>query len=350
MKPSDSVKVSERGVDNVTRLWDRIFFRPSLTPFNVQDVSYASDAFMAWHLSNAFDLQRFKNEFKVEIIEEAMEDGLSSAVFDVVGIDAPVANALRRNMISRVPTMAFDQVTIVENTSEIPDEILAHRIGLVPLRAPASQFAAMTGASDRFDTQNSLKFTMDVTCVDDASSNVYSSHLRWNVEDAELREKFREADVGPVHPDILLAMLARNQRISLSAIAVVGRGETHAKWSPVGTAFYRMRPEVTISRPVTGANAKALKELCPLNVFDIEDGAAIVADARRCTVCRECIRPEHGFDDAIQLSRKKRHFIFSIESTGAYLARDIFREAIADFKATLLGVQLAIRKTQAQLK
>ena len=136
-----------------------------------------------------------------------MQDGLSSAVFDVKGIDAPLANALRRNMIARVRTMALDQVTLRENSSEIPDEILVHRIGLVPLRAPPNQFADMAGENDKFDVQNSLKFTLDVTCTDEASSHVYSRDIKWQPKDAEHREMFREKDIGPVHDDILIAQL-----------------------------------------------------------------------------------------------------------------------------------------------
>lgn len=36
------------------------------------------------------------------------------------------------------------------------------------------------------------------------------------------------------------------QEIELEAHAVKGMGKTHAKWSPVATAWYRMLPEVFI--------------------------------------------------------------------------------------------------------
>jgi len=328
MEPTDRVQLSQRQVDN--------------------EVRYAADAFTAWHLDNTFDMDKFRKNFKIKVIEEKMEDGLSSAVFDVIGIDPPIANALRRLMIARVPTVAFHQVTIAENSSEIPDEILAHRIGLVPLRAPPTQFAAMTADSDKYDVSNSLKFELDVTCVDKASAQVYTRQLRWVAEDAGLREKFRPADVGPVHDNILLASLAPGQRIALSAIAILGRGETHAKWSPVGTAFYRMLPEVRLEKKVKGEKAAALVATCPVGVFDIEDGEAVVLDGgRNCTVCRECIRSE---EYPVKLSRNKRHYIFSVESTGAYLARDIFKAAIEEFKQTLVAAQSALNLKREKLK
>jgi DNA-directed RNA polymerase I and III subunit RPAC1 len=138
-------------------------------------------------------------------------------------------------------------------------------------------------------------------------------------------------------------VLAPGQQIRLTAIAVLGRGELHAKWSPVATAFYRLRPLVRLKRPVKGKEAVALKEVCPLGVFDIEDGgkSVVIAEGRACTMCRECVRHH---PELVELSRVKNHFIFCVESTGAYLAKDIVKAALEDFRQTLRGVLLAIEK------
>ena len=50
-----------------------------------------------------------------------------------------------------------------------------------------------------------------------------------------------------------------------------GIGKTHAKWSPVSTAFYRLVPDIKFNKEIINADAIELKNLCPTGVFDIED-------------------------------------------------------------------------------
>ncbi len=65
----------------------------------------------------------------------------------------------------------------------------------------------------------------------------------------------------------------------------------HAKFSPVATAAYRLKPVVTLKEPIEGEIAEGLVKACPIGVFDIEDSAgntkkksllrAFVKDERR---------------------------------------------------------------------
>lgn len=61
-------------------------------------------------------------------------------MFDCTGIDAPIANAIRRIMIAEVPTMAIEKVFVTNNTSVIPDEVLVHRMGLIPIQVNPKLF------------------------------------------------------------------------------------------------------------------------------------------------------------------------------------------------------------------
>lgn len=86
--------------------------------------------------SNALDLTTFKDKLKIDIVSKERD----TAVVDIKGIDAPIANALRRILLTEIETMAIDKVVIYQNTSVMQDEILAHRIGLLPVMADPEKF------------------------------------------------------------------------------------------------------------------------------------------------------------------------------------------------------------------
>jgi len=102
-------------------------------------------------------------------------------------------------------------------------------------------------------------------------TSVYSSSIEWTPEGSQ-EERFK-VPAKPVHDDILVAKLAKDQCIELEAHAVKGIGKDHAKFSPVSTASYRLLPKITLSaeKPFEGDEADELVAKCPLNVFDIED-------------------------------------------------------------------------------
>jgi DNA-directed RNA polymerases I and III subunit RPAC1 len=110
-----------------------------------------------------------------------------------------------------------------------------------------------------------------------------------------------------------------------------GIGKSHAKWSPVCTAYYRLMPDISIKSEIRGNDAKELKKLCPMGVFDIEDLTAVVKDGPACSTCRECVRHEK-FADKIQLGKRKDVFEFTVESVGIYSPQDIVLEAISKLK------------------
>jgi DNA-directed RNA polymerase I and III subunit RPAC1 len=72
----------------------------------------------------------FSKQFSINFHKHSPND----AVFSLVGIDASIANAFRRILLAELPTLAIEDVFVEQNTSIIQDEVLAHRLGLIPLK------------------------------------------------------------------------------------------------------------------------------------------------------------------------------------------------------------------------
>lgn len=332
---------------------------------NEKNVAHTVDitdpkAFEALDYDNSFNLEDFKSTFRVDIIEKDDE----KIVFDLVGISAPLANAFRRIMISDVPTMAIETVRIFQNTSLIQDEVLAHRLGLIPIKANPRKFKFLSEAENVPNEDNTTVFTLQIKCSRNAKAGkdgpelsqyinpvVYSNQLTW-VPQGLQQETFEKDPIGVVHDDIIVAKLRPGQEIEAELHVIKGVGRDHAKWSPVATASYRMLPDVIIENPIMDEKAEALVAKCPMDVFDIEDLAddgskgsnkgkgskksgrkqAVVARPRNCSMCRECIR-EPEWADKVKLRRVRDHFIFSVETTGAYKPEEIFQEALNIFSS-----------------
>lgn len=276
-------------------------------------------------VSNIFDFSEFKKNLKVKVV--SCSDELLR--LDLSGVDASVANAIRRVMISEVPTVAIDKVHLWQNTGIIQDEILCHRLGLIPIWVPdIDSIEPAKEEGDDYDISGAVKFKLHVKCPADypkgQNLHVYSKDLKFEPQ-TKLQQQWAKPP-QPVHPDILIAKLRPGQEIECELYCLKGTGKIHAKWSPVCTASYRLMPDVTILQEQKGAAAKHLVELCPKNVFDIEDNVAVVKRPRDCSACRRCI--EEIPSGIVELAKVKDHFIFSIESSGCMPSAEIFARAL----------------------
>jgi DNA-directed RNA polymerase subunit D len=139
-------------------------------------------------------------------------------------------NAIRRLSISEVPTLAIDDVVILENSSVMHDEAIAHRLGLIPLRTDLD------------------RFVMPHDC--DCKSTLGCSKCRvLLVLDSEANEKTKVVTSGellsedelvkPVSNDIPVVVLAPSQKLKFEAYARLGVGKDHAKWQPTSAAIVK---------------------------------------------------------------------------------------------------------------
>ncbi|CAN2390529.1 transcription by RNA polymerase III [Pristimantis euphronides] len=272
-----------------------------------------------------------------------MEDDVLE--FDMVGIDAALANAFRRILLAEVPTMAAEKVYVYKNTSIIQDEILAHRLGLIPIRADPRLFEYRSSGDAEGTEIDTLQFELDIRCSrnpraskDSSDPNelylnhkVYTSHMKW-LPQGNQADLFPDTDSPrPVHPDILIAQLRPGQEIHVLMHCVKGIGKDHAKFSPVATASYRLLPEITLLRPVEGELAERLQRCFSPGVIGVDSVAgkkvARVANARMDTCSREIFRHD-DLKDLVKMGRVRDHFIFSIESTGILAPDALLKEAI----------------------
>jgi DNA-directed RNA polymerase subunit D len=146
------------------------------------------------------------------------------------GVDRQYINALRRICISEVPTLAIDDVVILENSSVMHDEALAHRLGLIPLQTDLSRFV-MPHDCDCKSTLGCSKCRVLIVLdseADDKTKMLTSAEL---LSEDEL--------VKPVSKDIPIVVLAPAQRLKFEAYARLGVGKDHAKWQPTSVAIVK---------------------------------------------------------------------------------------------------------------
>lgn len=262
----------------------------------------------------------------------------------MIGVQPAIANAFRRLMLSEVPSMAIDKVLIYNNTSIIQDEVLAHRLGLIPLKADSRLFEYKADDSDNTENgteHDTLEFELKVKCtrklkenVESASfdtlyknHNIYSRQIKW-IPKGKQSEVHKEIDIGPISDDILISKMRPGHEFDIRMIAIKGIGKDHAKFSPVSTATYRLLPEIELNRIVLGNDAKLLQKCFSPGVIGLNENDEAFVENARYDLCSRNVYRYPQLSDAVTMSRVRDHFIFNIETVGALKPRQIFIESV----------------------
>ncbi|MCY3976214.1 MAG: DNA-directed RNA polymerase subunit D [Thaumarchaeota archaeon] len=148
----------------------------------------------------------------------------NSNVISIKLNDIPLqyANALRRVCLNGIPILAIDTVNIIENSSVLADEGLAHRLALIPLSMPVSRFnePLKCSCNNKSGCSNCRVILMMDSGSKDKTRTIMSNEI---ISENE--------DVKPVSNNIPIVELAVGQRLKIEAYARLGRGTTHAKWN-----------------------------------------------------------------------------------------------------------------------
>jgi DNA-directed RNA polymerase subunit D len=162
----------------------------------------------------------------VEVVEKSDE----RIVVRFNNIPRQYVNSLRRLAISEVPTLAIDDVVILENSSVMHDEAVAHRLGLMPLRTDPGRFV-MPHECDCKSTLGCSKCRVLLVLDSEANEKTLVVTSGEMVSEDEL--------VKPVSKDIPIVVLAPNQKLKFEAYARLGIGKDHAKWQPTAAAIVK---------------------------------------------------------------------------------------------------------------
>ena len=246
-----------------------------------------------------------------------------AASFVLSDASVAFANALRRAMVSEVMTFAIEDVKIYDNTSALFDEILTHRLGLIPLVTDPDSFVPRSECSCNGTgcPRCTVTFTMSV----EGPGMVMSGDLI-----------SQDAVVRPAEDNIPIVKLEKNQKVVIEAQAYMDRGMEHAKWSPTTVCGYKNYPVITPDTRCDGCGLCV--EVCQKEILEVKGSAVRVKDGalESCSLCRlceqACLNSGIGDEPAIHISMDDRRFLFTVESAGALPTVGIIKHGLLFLK------------------
>lgn len=240
----------------------------------------------------------------IEIIEKDDE----RAVFVIEGVDDTFINTIRRICLVEIPTLAIEDVNIFKNDAKMFDEVLAHRLGLIPIVTDLESYVMPSDCDcESRCSQCSVSFLLK----EKGPKIVYSKDL-----------KSDDPAVKPVYDTIPIVRLRENEEVELEAIAELGLGSEHAKWQATTTCGYKYYPKVEIDNDKIHDIEEYVDE-CPRNVLQIKDDTLVVENIENCSTCRTCQKLSEKDDNAIVVDFEESKYIFKIETDGSLKPFDV---------------------------
>lgn len=239
----------------------------------------------------------------------------NTMTFRVEGVTAAYLNTLRRMMMTEVPTIAIERVEFSKNNSIIYDEMLAHRLGLVPLKSDLASYSVKENYGEPGNPATEVTLTLQVP-------KAKGSHT---VTAGEFVSS--DPNVKPVHENMPLVRLLEGQDLELIAYGELGFGKDHMKWSPA-LVTYKYFPTITITKQPR--NAKRVAERYPA-LFEVKgDKLVVTKDAGAHMPDLDL-----DMDDGEVSIANSDDFLLTIESWGQLSPESIVEEAIKRYDEKL---------------
>ena len=283
--------------------------------------------------------------------------------------DASQVNALRRAIMADVPKMTISKVMftlgvnqdnnrgeIFESVNALPDEVIAHRLAMIPIPTQPDEGMAFPDAcencmdlaeEDKGCPMCQVLYTLNVqgpSADSDEPYRVVRAGDLTNVSDPVF-------DISEEMQTIPITYLAQGQFLEFIAFATLGRGRDHAKWSAASAVTFQPLYEAELKKP---KKASVLFDL-DLKTSDGRSIDAKLFTNKKCSDVSTVLDLEkalhqvgHGtgrdgdFDEAIVLNKVEGSYVFSFETDGSLAPDAVFNLAIEELKSrfTDLGEDL----------
>ena len=253
---------------------------------------------------------------KIDIVEMTQ----TRAQLVISDTNPSFTNALRRTIISEVPKMAIDNVEFhlgpimdekgqaYESVSPMFDEIVAHRLSLVPV--PTDLEAFNFRAKCTCNGEGCPNCTVMYSLNKKGPCTVYSGDLE-PVGDAKFRTK---DDLIPI------MKLADDQALLIYATAELGTGKQHAKWQAALGAGYRYFAKIEIDHSKCDLGGSCVK-VCPKGVLTKEDKKIVAKHPEKCNHCNSCV--EVCDAGVIKVTSDPSKILFRFETDGSLPAKTV---------------------------
>lgn len=255
---------------------------------------------------------------KINVFERIQNDNIDIMKFVLDGVSLELANAFRRIILEEVPCMAVDEVIFLENDSPLFDEIIAHRLGLVPLTTDLENYnlpedctCGGTGCT-LCQVELTCSMTADLDGEMVRTGNLSST----------------DPKVKPVNDRVIIAKLQKNSMLEFEAYARLGLGMDHAKWQPVSAVGFGYYPDVTIDdkKCAKCSDPGIATKRCPEQIIDFDKKASMVKDYEHsCTICGAC--EQYCPEEAITVEYVKNKYVFTVEGSGALPIKEVLLKA-----------------------